>query len=55
MTFFAGLSRLGASTTATLSTLEPVVTVGSAALLLVRASRTRELAPAPPAAVSRQR
>ncbi|MGC9668648.1 DMT family transporter [Planosporangium sp. 12N6] len=34
VTFFAGLARLGPSTAATLSTLEPVVTVALAALLL---------------------
>jgi drug/metabolite transporter (DMT)-like permease len=34
VTFFAGLARLGPSTAATLSTLEPVVTVTLAALLL---------------------
>lgn len=33
-TFFAGLARLGPSTAATLSTLEPVVTVALAALVL---------------------
>jgi drug/metabolite transporter (DMT)-like permease len=34
MTFFAGLARLGPSTAATLSTLEPAVTVALAALVL---------------------
>jgi drug/metabolite transporter (DMT)-like permease len=33
-TFFAGLARLGAARTSVISTLEPVVTVGLAALLL---------------------
>jgi drug/metabolite transporter (DMT)-like permease len=34
LAFFAGLQRLGASRTAVLSTLEPVVTVGLATWLL---------------------
>jgi drug/metabolite transporter (DMT)-like permease len=34
MTFFAGLARLGPSTAATLSTLEPAITVVLAAVLL---------------------
>jgi drug/metabolite transporter (DMT)-like permease len=44
MTFFAGLARLGPSTAATLSTLEPAVTVVLAALLLAEPLTASQLA-----------
>jgi drug/metabolite transporter (DMT)-like permease len=44
MTFFAGLARLGPSTAATLSTLEPAITVALAAVLLAEPLRVTALA-----------